>query len=64
MPTTYEPEQSQDLVELQGWYVEGLRPKLARAAESGDVEPAAVAELDRRVCELLSLPGAHDDQVA
>jgi hypothetical protein len=64
MPTTYKTELSKELVELQGWYVEGLRPKLARAAGSGNVEPAAVAELDRRICELLSLPDAHDDQAA
>jgi hypothetical protein len=62
MPATHESEQSRELAELQEWYVDGLRPKLTRAAGSGRVEPAAAAELDRCLCELLGLPEAQAGQ--
>ena len=42
--------------ELQSWYVRGLRPKLARAARTGAVDPRAVAELDAAVRGLLDSP--------
>jgi hypothetical protein len=41
--------------ELQSWYSEGLRPRLARAAQLGIADPKRLAALDR---ELLSLIGA------
>ncbi|HEY1367719.1 MAG TPA: hypothetical protein VGF23_11410 [Gaiellaceae bacterium] len=43
------------LAELRSWYLSSLRPKLARAADGGTVEPGAVAALDRQVRELLDL---------
>jgi hypothetical protein len=42
--------------ELQSWYREGLRPRLARAAELGIADPKRLAALDR---ELLDLIGAE-----
>jgi hypothetical protein len=44
--------------ELQSWYREGLRPRLARAAQLGIADPKRLAALDR---ELLSLIGADPD---
>ena len=44
--------------ELQSWYREGLRPRLARAAQLGLADPERLAALDR---DLLSLIGAEPD---
>jgi hypothetical protein len=44
--------------ELQSWYRDGLRPRLARAAQLGIADPKRLAALDR---ELLSLIGAKTD---
>jgi hypothetical protein len=52
MPTSHESTQSDELVELQEWYLESLLPKLTRAARSGIVEAAAAEELERRFSEL------------
>jgi hypothetical protein len=41
--------------ELQSWYLHGLQPKLARAANTGAVDPMAVAALDAEVRRLLDL---------
>ena len=54
----------EELAELQEWYVEGLRPKLVRAAGAGTVEAAAAEALDRRVCDFLGLPEADPDEAA
>jgi hypothetical protein len=64
MPIMHESVLTHELAELQGWYVDGLRPKLVRAAGSGTVEPAAAAELDRKLCELLGLPETHEEEAA
>jgi hypothetical protein len=58
MATAHESALTDQLVELQAWYVDSFRPKLARAATSGAVEAAAADVLDRRLRELLDL---HDD---
>jgi hypothetical protein len=55
---------SDELTELQEWYVDGLRPKLVRAVDTGMVEPAAAEALDRRVCDFLGLPEADRDEAA
>jgi hypothetical protein len=60
MPATHERALSEELAELQEWYLESLRPKLTRAAGSGAVRLAAAAELDRRLSELLELPEDHE----
>jgi hypothetical protein len=52
MPTSHESTRSDDLIELREWYLESLLPKLARAAETGIVDPAGAAELERRFSEL------------
>jgi hypothetical protein len=64
MPTLHEPALSQELRELQAWYLNGLRPKILRAAGSGAVELSEAAACDRRLCELLSLPGPDDEKAA
>jgi len=51
-------ENGRSLAELRSWYLGSLRPKLARAADGGTVEPSAVAALDRQVRELLDLSRA------
>ena len=48
MPTPHESARSDELVELREWYLESLQPKLARAADTGIVESAGAAELERR----------------
>jgi hypothetical protein len=50
--------------ELRSWYVDGLRPKLARAARSGAVDPGAAAALDAEVRKLLDLRSAQEDVAA
>jgi hypothetical protein len=60
----HESALSRELAELQAWYVEGLRPKLVRAAGTGTVTPAAAQALDRRVCDFLGLPEAEADEAA
>jgi hypothetical protein len=45
--------------ELQSWYLHGLLPKLARAAQTGVVDPRAVAALDAEVRKLLDLARAQ-----
>lgn len=42
--------------ELQTWYLASLRLKLARAANTGIVPPAAAAALDQRLRDFLDLP--------
>jgi hypothetical protein len=64
MPTLHESALSQELHELRSWYLDGLRPKIARAAGSGSVELAAAAACDERLCELLSLRGPDDERAA
>jgi hypothetical protein len=61
MPTSHESTQSDELVELREWYLESLLPKLARAAETGIVEPAGAAELERRFSELFAPPRTRAD---
>lgn len=49
------------LAELRSWYLHSLRPKLARAACTGAVDPRALAALEaqlRRILDL-SLSGTH-----
>lgn len=43
------------LDDLRAWYLAGLRPKLAEAARTGVIEPAAVLTLDRQMRGLLDL---------
>jgi len=47
--------------ELQSWYLHGLRPKLARAASTGAVDPRAVAALDAEVRSFLDLSRAREE---
>jgi hypothetical protein len=48
-------QRAQGLDELRAWYLAGLRPKLARAAQTGAVESAAVLALDRQMRDLLDV---------
>jgi hypothetical protein len=41
--------------ELQAWYLRGLLPKLAQAAETGTVDAGAVDALDAEVRALLEI---------
>jgi hypothetical protein len=50
--------------ELQAWYLTSLRPKLARAATSDVVPPAAVDELDRQLRTSLDLPQSASERAA
>jgi hypothetical protein len=61
MPTSHESTQSDELVELREWYLERLLPKLARAAETGIIEPAGAAELEQRFSELFRPPRTRAD---
>jgi hypothetical protein len=61
MPTPHESTRSDELVELHEWYLESLLPKLARAADTGVVEPAGAAELEQRFSELFRSPGTHNE---
>jgi hypothetical protein len=47
--------------ELRSWYLQGLRPKLARAVASGAVDPHAAAALDLEVRRILSLSQPRDE---
>jgi hypothetical protein len=47
--------------ELQSWYEDGLRPRLARAARLGIADPKRLAALDRELRELI---GAESDAAA
>lgn len=47
--------------ELQSWYLQGLLPKLARAARTGAVDRAAVEALDTDVRALLDLSRAREE---
>lgn len=47
--------------ELQAWYVQGLLPKLARAASSGVADPRAVEALDADVRGLLDLAREREE---
>lgn len=47
--------------ELQSWYLQGLLPKLARAAQTGTVDRAAVEALDADVRALLDLSRAREE---
>jgi hypothetical protein len=64
MVTLHESAKSQELRELQDWYLNDLRPKLVRATGSGAVGLPEAAACDRRLCELLSLPGPDDEKAA
>lgn len=46
--------------ELQAWYAGSLYPKLARAARTGAVAPAAADALDRLLRDFLDLPHEHE----
>jgi hypothetical protein len=50
--------------ELQAWYLDSLRPKLARAAGGGAVAPAAAEALDRQLREFLGLPARLGKEAA
>jgi uncharacterized protein YciW len=50
-----------EAAELQAWYVERLRPKLARATRANLVRAAAAAALDERMRALLESPGEQRD---
>jgi hypothetical protein len=47
--------------ELQSWYEDGLRPRLARAARLGIADPKRLAALDRELRELF---GAESEAAA
>jgi hypothetical protein len=47
--------------ELQAWYLHGLRPKLARAAGSGAVDPRAVDAFDGEMRAFLDLSRAREE---
>ena len=47
--------------ELQAWYLQGLLPKLARAAGSGTVDPRAVEALDGEMRAFLDLARAREE---
>ena len=47
--------------ELRLWYLHGLRPKLARAAGTGAVDPRAVAAVDAEVRKILDLSRAREE---
>ena len=64
MPTLHESARSQELRALRDWYLNDLRPKIARATGSGAVELSAAAACDRRLCEPLGLPGPDDEKAA
>ena len=51
-----------ELSELRAWYLERLRPKLAKAANSGSVALPPAATLHERLTTLLDLP--RDSQEA
>lgn len=61
MATSHESTRSDELVELREWYLESLLPKLARAADTGIIEPAGAAELERRFSELFGQPRTRAD---
>jgi hypothetical protein len=61
MPTSHESTKSDELVELREWYLESLLPKLARAAETGIIEPAGASELEQRFSELFRPPRTRPD---
>jgi hypothetical protein len=66
MPELHEPSLSRrtGLAELRAWYLEGLRPKLSRAAGAGTVPPAAAEALDQRLREFLDLPSVREEEAA
>jgi hypothetical protein len=47
--------------ELRTWYLQGLQPKLARAANTGAADPLAVAALDAEVRKLLDLSRTREE---
>ncbi len=47
--------------ELRSWYLEGLQPKLARAASAGTVDAQAAAALDVEVRQLLELSSKREE---
>jgi hypothetical protein len=47
--------------EVRAWYLRGLKPKLARAANAGSVDPMAAAALDAEVRNLLDLSRPRDE---
>ena len=47
--------------ELQAWYLQGLLPRLARAAGSGAVDPRAVDALDGEMRAFLGLSRAREE---
>jgi len=42
-------------VELQAWYLAGLRPKLAAAASTGAITPGSASAFDDEMRDLLDL---------
>jgi hypothetical protein len=50
-----DPRERAARAELQRWYLESLRPKLARAAAERTVAPGALDLLDRKLCDFLEL---------
>ncbi|HET8750935.1 MAG TPA: hypothetical protein VFM43_00240 [Gaiellaceae bacterium] len=47
--------------DLQAWYLDGLLPKLGRAATTGAVDPRAVEALDAHVRALLDLSRPREE---
>jgi hypothetical protein len=43
--------------ELRSWYLDHLRPRLARAVSAGVVELAALEQIDIELAQLLEPPG-------
>ena len=56
MPTPRQAVQRDPRAELHAWYFASLRPKLARAARTGVVPPAAAEALDQQVRDFLDVP--------
>ena len=64
MPMTLQRTERNARAELQAWYLAGLRPKLARAAEDGTVPRAAAEALDRRFCDFLDVAREEAEEAA
>ena len=54
----------EELVELQAWYLDHLRPKLARAAQAGVVTRPDALAFDREVRGLLALRNGPGEDAA
>jgi hypothetical protein len=47
--------------ELQAWYLEGLQPKLARAARTGAVDPREIAACDAELRRFLRIAAVEEN---